>query len=399
MPLTPAQVQTIKATIPILKEGGVALTTKFYQNMFHNNPEVLPYFNQAHQKSGAQPRALAHAVLMYATYIDDLSKLGDLVNRITAKHVVLDVPASGYPIVGQNLIATIKEVLGPEIANEQVIDAWTAAYGDLANLLIDIEEKMYQAGEWRGYRPFVVKDKVLESPDVVSVYVTPADGKGIKKQGKPGQYIGIKVDDAEAFKESGGSTRREYTLTGQDADHFRISVKRIPDGVFSNYVHDKLQVGQNVEIAPPQGDFVVEDAAQVKKAVFLCGGIGVTPVLSLAKQLVNAGTDVTIAYSVHSHKELPFTKEFDELRNASAKIVHYFTKEDGSNSSLPAQSKAGKRIEFEDVKELTQDGDSHVFYLGPMSFMADVSKYLQDLSIPQERIHREFFLPDQSIVC
>ena len=61
--------------------------------MLAEHPEVRPLFNQAHQASGAQQRALANGVLMYARHIDQLEKLGGLVAQIINKHVALQYPA------------------------------------------------------------------------------------------------------------------------------------------------------------------------------------------------------------------------------------------------------------------------------------------------------------------
>ena len=54
------QIALIKATVPLLESGGEALTTHFYNLMLSEHPEVRPLFNQAHQASGDQPRALAN---------------------------------------------------------------------------------------------------------------------------------------------------------------------------------------------------------------------------------------------------------------------------------------------------------------------------------------------------
>ena len=64
--LSSQQRAIIKATVPLLETGGEALTRHFYAMMLEEYPEVRPLFNQAHQASGAQQRALANAVLMYA---------------------------------------------------------------------------------------------------------------------------------------------------------------------------------------------------------------------------------------------------------------------------------------------------------------------------------------------
>ena len=61
--LSPEQIAIVKATVPLLESGGEALTTHFYRIMLGEYPQVRPLFNQAHQASGDQPRALANGVL------------------------------------------------------------------------------------------------------------------------------------------------------------------------------------------------------------------------------------------------------------------------------------------------------------------------------------------------
>ena len=130
----------VKATVPLLETGGETLTQHFYKMMLSEYPEVRPLFNQAHQASGDQPRALANGVLMYARHIDELEQLGPLVAKIVNKHVALQIQPEHYPIVGTCLLRAIREVLGEEIATQEVIDAWDAAYGQLADILIGAEE-------------------------------------------------------------------------------------------------------------------------------------------------------------------------------------------------------------------------------------------------------------------
>jgi nitric oxide dioxygenase len=122
----------VKSTVPLLESGGEALITHFYRMMLSEYPEVRPLFNQAHQTSGDQPRALANGVLMYARHIDQLDQLGDLVAKIINKHVALQILPEHYPIVGTCLLRAIAEVLGEEIATPEVIAAWGAAYGQLS---------------------------------------------------------------------------------------------------------------------------------------------------------------------------------------------------------------------------------------------------------------------------
>ncbi|MDP3134147.1 MAG: globin domain-containing protein, partial [Burkholderiaceae bacterium] len=106
--LTDSQRAIVKSTVPLLETGGEALTTHFYRIMLSEYPEVRPLFNQAHQASGDQPRALANSVLMYAKHIDRLEALGNLPAQIINKHVSLQVMPEHYPIVGACLLRAIR---------------------------------------------------------------------------------------------------------------------------------------------------------------------------------------------------------------------------------------------------------------------------------------------------
>ncbi|KAG1245356.1 hypothetical protein G6F65_021275 [Rhizopus arrhizus] len=140
--LSPQIRALVKATAPVLKTHGVALTRHFYARMFDHNPELKHVFNQAHQAGGQQQLALAGAVTAYAEHIDDPSVLMPVVTRIVHKHVSLGIRPEHYAIVGKHLLASIREVLG-EAATDELVDAWGAAYGQLADLLIAEEARLY----------------------------------------------------------------------------------------------------------------------------------------------------------------------------------------------------------------------------------------------------------------
>ncbi len=82
---------------------------------------------------------------MYAKHIDRLEALGDLAAQIVNKHVALQVLPEHYPIVGACLLRAIREVLGAEVATDAVIEAWGAAYGQLADILIGAERTVYDS--------------------------------------------------------------------------------------------------------------------------------------------------------------------------------------------------------------------------------------------------------------
>src|SRR5436190_4372987 len=154
--LSDKTVAIVKSTAPILEQHGETLTRHFYARMFEKNPEVGPFFNRTNQSKGTQQRALAAAICAYAANIDNLEVLGGAVELIAQKHASLQIRAEHYPIVGENLLASIREVLG-EGATEAVIAAWAEAYGFLANILIGRENEIYHQHQltphgWMGFK-------------------------------------------------------------------------------------------------------------------------------------------------------------------------------------------------------------------------------------------------------
>ena len=137
-------INIIKSTVPALKEHGLEITKTFYKNMFENNPEVKPLFNMDRQKSGEQPKALAMTILAAAENIDNLEVLLPAVKKIGEKHCNANIKPEHYPIVGENLLRAIKDVLG-ENATSEVLEAWGQAYEVIAKVFIDVEKNIYES--------------------------------------------------------------------------------------------------------------------------------------------------------------------------------------------------------------------------------------------------------------
>lgn len=137
-------IDIIKSTVPVLKEHGLEITTTFYKNMFKNNPEVKKLFNMDKQTSGEQPKALAMTILAAAQNIDNLPAILPVVKKIGQVHCNCQVTEEHYPIVGSNLLSSIKEVLG-DAATDEVIEAWGKAYEVIAKIFIDVEKEIYES--------------------------------------------------------------------------------------------------------------------------------------------------------------------------------------------------------------------------------------------------------------
>jgi nitric oxide dioxygenase len=93
-------IDIVRSTVPVLEKHGEAITTRFYQLMFGNHPELLNIFNHANQKQSRQQKALASAVYAAAMYIDNLEAILPVVKQIGQKHRSLGIKPEHYPIVG-----------------------------------------------------------------------------------------------------------------------------------------------------------------------------------------------------------------------------------------------------------------------------------------------------------
>jgi nitric oxide dioxygenase/hemoglobin len=135
--------EIVKATAPALEKHGVEITTAMYARLLQD-PEIAAMFDRAAQESGEQPRRLAGAILAYAKNIDKLQNLGSAVHRMVARHVETGVRPEHYPHVAGALLPAIREVLGAEVATDDVLAAWGEAYWMLADILIAAETQAYE---------------------------------------------------------------------------------------------------------------------------------------------------------------------------------------------------------------------------------------------------------------
>ncbi len=143
---SPAAMAIVKATAPALEKHGLAITTAMYARLFEN-ADIAAMFDRAAQESGEQPKRLAAAILAYAKNIDKLANLGPAVARMVARHVETGVKADHYPYVANALLPAIRDVLGAEVATDEVLAAWGEAYWMLADILIAAEAQAYAESE------------------------------------------------------------------------------------------------------------------------------------------------------------------------------------------------------------------------------------------------------------
>ena len=405
--LSQKTIEIVKAITPVVAANAETITRRFYELMFDGNPEVRDFFNQAHQHSGGQQKALAGAICAYFVNIDNLGALSPAVEIIAQKHCSLGIQPEHYPIVGKHLLAAIKEIMG-DAATDEIINAVAEAYSLLADVCINREKEIYDAqksadGGWNGFRRFVVYRKVFESQVITSFYLRPEDN-GPLPAFQPGQYITLRIDHPTT-----PTSPRNYSLSDKPGnDHFRISVKKetsanaeTPDGLISSYLHNDVQTGDVLNIGPPCGDFTIDPTTvSDRPIVFLAGGIGVTPLLSMAKSLVHEGVLAPIQFlqAVKNSAVHPFVDEVQQMVSDKDFVQTRFL----YDAPLEKDVELGRcdqvgTVDIELLRNWTPYQEADFYFCGPPPFMRSVYAGLKELNVDDSRIHFEFFGPKQEL--
>lgn len=403
--LKPETIAIVKSTAPILQEHGETLTRHFYKRMFSHNPEVAPFFNPSNQSAGTQQKALAGAICAYAANIDNLEVLGGAVELIAQKHASLRILPQHYPIVGENLLASIREVLG-EGATDDIINAWAEAYGFLADILIGREAQIYAehkaaSNGWVDFKDFRIDRKERESANITSFYLKPADGSGVPAF-KPGQYITLRMPSP-----CGHTTMRNYSLSDAPGrEYLRISVKREdannPKGYVSNLLHDAYDAGATIEVGPPCGEFFLDtEARHERPLVLLAAGVGITPILSMLQAALEEmpGRKTVFIHGALNEDVQAFRGTVDALAAKHPNLKTHYRYTDAAAKGERSGNTSTGLVDAALIESLTGQRDADYYFCGPQPFMVGVYHDLLAWGIPANQVHFEFFGPRQALEC
>jgi nitric oxide dioxygenase len=397
--LSPEHTAIIKSTAPVLAEHGIAITSHFYKRLLNNHPELRNVFNTAHQSTGGQSAALAHAVWSYAVNIDNLGALTQAVSRIGNKHASLSVSPDQYPVVGDNLLASIKEVLGDAV-DQPVLDAWKAAYEQLADIFINFERDLYKKAEqtpggWKGWRKFTIARKVHESDEIISFHLQPKDKRPLPAF-KAGQYISVRV----FVPELGVYQPRQYSLSDNaDGKNFRITVKKesakgeLPAGRISNVLHAQLPEGAELDASMPFGDFTLDVDADTP-VVLISGGVGITPMMSMLSTIIwqSNKRPVMFIHAARNGRAHAMKDYLSQVMQDNPQVSRAIFYEEVSNSdSKGVDYDHEGRIVLDKIRDQAVLPDADYYLCGPVPFMHAQQESLEALGAPSHRIHSEVF--------
>ena len=214
----------------------------------------------------------------------------------------------------------------------------------------------------------------------------------------PGQHLIIK------FNIDGKEARRSYSLNSCPFDEnepLEVTVKRVKGGLVSNFVNDKLKVGDELEVMIPQGRFYAKIDEKAYKTYFLfAAGSGITPVISILKSVLAASpySAVNLFYGNTNQDTIIFKKELDDLQNKYPErlnVVHTLSDPKVWTSWEQWKGKKG-RIDAKSVEDFITENPpiaqtTEYYICGPGTMNLNVRKTLLGLDIPKELIHIEQF--------
>jgi len=199
-----------------------------------------------------------------------------------------------------------------------------------------------------------------------------------------GQYVVVQAKIGSHW------TERPYTLSSacNETRHREITVKRVPDGLFSNWLFDERRSFSTIRLSDPQGHYYVNVDTQKQPLVFFVAGIGMTPALATARSILSkqSGQLLHIDYTASSAKDFAYREELQAMTDGEPSISIKFreTRQDG-------------RVTLKDVQQLVKRYPNAVFYIcGPRGYQHAVQLYLTQCHVHAGRINvEEFISPGQ----
>ena len=225
---------------------------------------------------------------------------------------------------------------------------------------------------------------------MISIRLDDPDGAPLPPA-RPGQYLTLRIQPESEPR----ALLRNYSLSGSpDAGYYRIAVKREPAGAASGYLHTRLRVGAQLEIAAPRGTFILDTTNA--PVLLMSVGIGATPVLAMLHALAAERTEREIwwLHGARSSRDHSFAAEARALLASLPNVhTHVCYSRPGPDDLEGRDFDSAGRLTPALLVELAPPRDAEAFLCGPIPFMEEISAGLAAMGIDGSRIHTEPFGP------
>lgn len=244
------------------------------------------------------------------------------------------------------------------------------------------------AGEiWPSHqrRPLVCCRITAETHDVKTFHFSAQDGLPFAFE--PGQFLTV-VPIVE-----GQSMTRCYTISSPPTRPYTVSitVKRVPGGVVSNWLHDNMQPGMTLDAFGPSGIFT-PIVNPVRKVLYLSAGSGITPLMAMTRAGYDLGLDrdVVFVHSARTPADIIFRDELERMASESSrlKLLHVCESQGDESNWCGPVGRLSEAILAERVPDYKERA---VFTCGPAGYMSAVKAMLQQAGHDPSLYHQESF--------
>lgn len=237
-------------------------------------------------------------------------------------------------------------------------------------------------------RRFAIESRHRESDVITSFVLRPLDGQ------PPAPHVAGQHLTLFAQIPGAGRQKRNYTISAApNGETYRISVKREPDGLVSKWLHDEAGPGTRLDIAPPDGSFVLP-ATDARSVVMVSAGVGLTPMVAMLEAVAaqRPGLRVHFVHCTQSARTQAFGEHVHTLAAAHGGVETTIL-----HTRPGADEVAGR--DFDISGRLTEDwlaahtplAEADYFLCGPLGFLRSFAPALAKAGVPRERLHYEFF--------
>ena len=246
------------------------------------------------------------------------------------------------------------------------------------------------------FYPLKVAEVVPETNEAVSIrFEIPPDLEEAFRF-RAGQHLTLRATIG------GEEVRRNYSLCTAPAERdWLVTVKRMPGGLFSQWVPDHLKAGHVIDVMPPHGSFTTDfDCTRKRRLVGFAGGSGITPVMSLVRTLMREEPEsrFTLFYGNRDSSSIIFLDALADLKDQHLdrfELYHFLDQEEGDVELFNGMLDQARCQEA--VEHLVDDPKSvdDWFICGPGPMMDAAEAVLLERGIEKNRIHIERFTADR----
>jgi ferredoxin-NADP reductase len=315
----------------------------------------------------------AFAAAMLAIYLLRMRRANALIDRLIVTPALPAASAAAVP-------ATFSQGTPTAVAANATARSVLSSPAPAAN------DKPARTGLWKGQ--LRVAAIFRETPQVMTFRLRDPKGGPIPFTFVPGQFLTYSAEI------DGKLVRRSYTIASSAAQtaYVETTIKREDKGIFSDYMHEKIAVGDLIDVMGPSGAFTFS-GKEADSVVLIGGGVGITPLMAAIRYLADIAWpgEIFLIYGARSTSEFIFRDELEhrQRRMPNLHVAATMARSTGT-SWMGAEGPINREFLAQSVPDLTK---RHIHLCGPPGMMQAMRTLLADLGVPAEQIKTEAFGP------